>query len=105
MLTLLLALALSAFPPADSKVDGIMRPDWSFQVFDLPDGYAACVARGPPSACSPSGLAAGVISDPDVDGEALAQGQSLPQLRFRAVRLEDVVPPGIAAKLEELRAT
>ncbi|CAM9853442.1 unnamed protein product, partial [Ectocarpus fasciculatus] len=77
------------------KVDNVLRPDWSFKVFPLPDGYAACVARGPPSACSPSGQEAGVISD----AHASERGQSLPQLRFRKVRLEEIVPPEAEARL------
>ncbi|CAB1097022.1 unnamed protein product [Ectocarpus sp. CCAP 1310/34] len=77
------------------KVDNVLRPDWSFKVFSLPDGYAACVARGPPSACSPSGQEAGVISD----AHASERGQSLPQLRFRKVGLEEIVPPEAAARL------
>ncbi|CAM9576542.1 unnamed protein product [Ectocarpus sp. 12 AP-2014] len=77
------------------KVDNVLRPDWSFKVFFLPDGYAACVARGPPSACSPSGQEAGVISD----AHASERGQSLPQLRFRKVRLKEIVPPAAAARL------
>lgn len=79
----------------EKKVDRVPRPDWSFKVFPFPGGYAACVARGPPSACSPSGQAAGVISDPD----APQRGQSLPQLRFRRVTLEEVVPRDVAARL------
>lgn len=77
------------------KVDDVPRPDWSFKVFPFPDGYAACVARGPPSACSPSGKEAGVISDPD----APERGQSLPQLRFRKVGFEELVPRDAAARL------
>lgn len=77
------------------QVDRVPRPDWSFKVFPFPDGYAACVARGPPSACSRSGQEAGVISDPD----ASERGQSLPQLRFRRVRLEEIVPRGVTARL------
>lgn len=73
------------------------RPDWSFEVFPLPDGYAATVARGPPSACSPSGQEAGVISDPDAQPDH--GGQSLPELPFRKVRLEEIVPKEAAARL------
>eukprot|EP00903_Cladosiphon_okamuranus_P010368 g9809.t1 len=77
------------------EVDRVPRPDWSFKVFPFPDGYAACVAKGPPSACCRSGQEVGVISDPD----ASERGQSLPQLRFRRVRLEEIVPGGVAARL------
>lgn len=86
----------------NQQVDGLPRPDWSFQVFALPSGYAACVARGPPSACSRSGLEVGLISDPNVAGEVLAQGHSLPQLRFREVTLGDIIPTEAAKKLLEL---
>ncbi|CAM9579998.1 unnamed protein product [Ascophyllum nodosum] len=85
------------------KVDGIPRPDWSFQVFTLPDRYAACVARGPPSECSSVGQAAGVISDPNVGGDTYRQGQTLPQLRFREVKLADIIPPEAAQKMDDLR--
>eukprot|EP00904_Undaria_pinnatifida_P010292 jgi/Undpi1/6393/HiC_scaffold_20.g08874.m1 len=88
---------------AKVEVDGILQTDWSFQVFPFPNGYAACVARGPPSACSRSGQAAGVIRDPNPGSELLALGQSLPQLRFREVKLEEIVPQEAAAGLVELR--
>lgn len=58
----------------------------------LPDGYAACVARGPPWACSPSGLAAGIVADPKVADEDLAEGLALPQIGFKAVQLRDLLP-------------
>lgn len=78
---------------APIKVDGVVRPEWSFHLFPLPDGYAVCVARGPPSACSRSGQAAGVISDPTVGNDVLAAGHALsPQLRFSKVTLTDMIP-------------
>lgn len=61
-------------------------------MFSLPDGYAACVARGPPSACSPSGLAAGVITNPTVTRSELMEGLALPQVEFRIMRLCDLIP-------------
>lgn len=87
-----------------AKVDGIRKTDWSFQVFPFPNGYAACVARGPPSACSPSGQAAGIVRDSNPASELLAFGQSLPRLRFRVVTLEEIIPREAAAKLGELRS-
>lgn len=92
-------LQLLRMPP---KVDGTLKTDWSFQVLPFPNGYAACVARGPPSACSPSGQAAGVIRDPHPASELLALGQSLPQLRFRAVKLAEIISREAAGKLVEL---
>eukprot|EP00752_Nemacystus_decipiens_P010329 g9201.t1 len=77
------------------QVDRVPRPDWSFRVFPFPDGYAACVARGPPSACSISGREAGVIADPDTSD----RGQPLPQLRFQRVELREIVPGDAAARL------
>lgn len=76
------------------------RPDWSFHVFGLPDRYAACVARGPPSECSPAGQAAGVISNPDVEEKIFLDGQSLPQIAFRSVKLEDIIPDEVVRKLK-----
>ena len=81
---------------SQTQVDRVLRPDWSFKIFSFPDGYAACVARGPPSACSKSGQEAGVIADPD---DASERGQSLPQLRFRRIGLQEVVPEDVAARL------
>lgn len=73
-------------------MDGLPRSDWSFRIFPLPDGYAACVARGPPSACSTSGREAGIITDPDMTGLELAEGFDLPQIMFESVRLRDIIP-------------
>lgn len=95
---------------AEVEVDGVLRKNWSFRVFPLSDGYAACVARGPPSECSASGQAAGLIADPSVGvlgggrgtrnlvenedtmQDEMEQGLALPQLGFRKVRLGDIIP-------------
>ncbi|CAM9108980.1 unnamed protein product [Discosporangium mesarthrocarpum] len=74
------------------KVDGNPRVDWVFRSFDLGDGYVACVARGPPSACCDSGLAAGIIMDFDLASEVLEEGLRLPQPGFRLVTLEELLP-------------
>ncbi|CAM9586646.1 unnamed protein product, partial [Sphacelaria rigidula] len=74
---------------AEAEVDNVPRKDWSFRVFPLANGYAACVARGPPSACSASGQAVGVVSDPRVG--KMEQGLGLPQIEFEAVRLVDIL--------------
>lgn len=59
---------------AEVEVDNVPRKDWSFHVFPLENGYAACVARGPPSACSASGQAVGVVNDPRVGSVEGAEG-------------------------------
>lgn len=68
-------------------------------MFPLPDGYAACVARGPLSACSPSGQEAGVVSDLNASSSPEQQDVQLPQLRFRKVKLEEILPGDAAARL------
>ncbi|CAM9949180.1 unnamed protein product [Choristocarpus tenellus] len=61
-------------------------------MFDLPGGYVACVARGPPAACCASGVAAGIVGEIEVENETLQRGLELPQSGFKMVSLKDVVP-------------
>lgn len=95
---------------AHVEVDGVPRNDWSFRIYPLPNGYAACVARGPPSECSASGQTAGVITDPSVRfsdrrfgarnlqneektvQEELERGLALPQTEFIMIGLGDILP-------------